>query len=146
VSYVSAYGPKLDLSRLSAAPLVVFTAPKERDYGTYMNGRISQGCGVERWFETRSREWRPVLRGPKAMRFRFVHCPALGWKCPPFGRLLHIRLSVGGTCSNGTWLKRTLRAPRNRDRFKITSVTVSTSGMSENSSPAVVGIFCNNRS
>ncbi|WP_339822044.1 hypothetical protein [Sulfitobacter dubius] len=47
----------LDLSRFDAAPLIAFTAPKETDYGTEADGRISQGCGAHRtdqWVEARA--------------------------------------------------------------------------------------------
>jgi hypothetical protein len=60
-----------------------------------MNGRISQGCGVERGFETRSREWRQFFAGLKHEIGLSTarHCTGLE---RPLGRLLHIRSSVGG--------------------------------------------------
>jgi hypothetical protein len=39
---------EMDLSRFDAAPLIAFTAPKETDYGTETDGRISPRCGAYR--------------------------------------------------------------------------------------------------
>jgi hypothetical protein len=38
----------MDLSRFDAAPLIAFTAPKEINYGTETDGRISARCGAYR--------------------------------------------------------------------------------------------------